>query len=194
MPQRGISILAQSLRNQGRRSVWADLSVAPQDDLSRYTFIFLIVDDLATVVSAIHEKNETKVLYDYLLNGGTMVVESADGQLDVSGPQFTEICEALGQLFHVDLTAVDIAHPLLESPHFFAQLPNWTDPSEGDGSALQGLVSEGGGLILSTCGFSHRWAGQGRNGPLPREQIRSAIEWGENLLSFAAERRKNQWS
>jgi len=38
--------------------------------------------------------------------------------------------------------------------------------------------------------FDHLWQGEVRGGAPSREQIRSAVEWGGNIVAYAAARRK----
>ncbi|MBW4523124.1 MAG: hypothetical protein KME16_26085 [Scytolyngbya sp. HA4215-MV1] len=73
-------------------------------------------------------------------------------------------------------------HPLVWQPFLFSQLPQVL------GHAIH--VKNWGGLVWMVGDLSQSW---GRNPTLtlPREMLRSAQEWGINLLHFAAQRR--QW-
>jgi hypothetical protein len=44
-------------------------------------------------------------------------------------------------------------------------------------------------VIISSYDYGCLWCGERRNGPAEREAIRSAMEWGENLVQFAVARR-----
>lgn len=180
---RGIGILARSLRQQGRRRVWADMTISSLGELDRYALIYMMIDDPELFNQAGNEEYETKVLYEYLHNGGTILVEMAGDTTEMKGARFAAMTRQIATVFGVYLAEVEGGHPLLEAPHFFTALP---DCSRSDGI---GKVAEGGGLIISTCGLGRLWAGQGTHGPVGREAIRSAMELGDNILTYSIERR-----
>jgi hypothetical protein len=46
------------------------------------------------------------------------------------------------------------------------------------------------GVIFSTCEYGRLWQGERRGGVASREEIRSAVEWGNNILTYALERHR----
>lgn len=74
-------------------------------------------------------------------------------------------------------------HPLRWQPFIFSQLP--------DRAGHSIVVKNWGGLVLMVGDLTRCW---GRNAlpPISRETLRSAQEWGINLLHFAAQR--HQWT
>jgi hypothetical protein len=82
------------------------------------------------------------------------------------------------------LEALPAGHRLLTSPALFTQPPAGF---ETEGSP-QVLVSDA--VIFSTFDHGCLWQGQRRPGPASREEIRSAMEWGGNILDYALWRRQ----
>lgn len=70
-------------------------------------------------------------------------------------------------------------HPLRWQPFTFSQFPH------RNGHPIH--VKNWGGLVLTIGDLSHCW-GRNASPALPREVLRSAQEWGINLLHFAAQR------
>ena len=71
-------------------------------------------------------------------------------------------------------------HPLRWQPFSFSQLP------DRQGHPI--VVRNWGGLVLMVGDLTQSW-GPNADPPIPRETLRSAQEWGINLLHFAAQRR-----
>ena len=70
-------------------------------------------------------------------------------------------------------------HPLRWQPFSFSQLP------DRQGHPI--VVRNWGGLVLMIGDLTQCW-GRNATPPIPRETLRSAQEWGINLLHFAAQR------
>lgn len=91
------------------------------------------------------------------------------------------IAPKLGLAF-TDSGDLGFDHPLRSHPFLFSQFPS------RQGHPI--VVKNWGGLVLMVGDLSQCW-GRSANPPLPREILRSAQEWGINLLHFAIQRR--QW-
>jgi hypothetical protein len=102
-------------------------------------------------------------------------------QLTATEQQLTAIAARLGITLSGSGDLHD-DHPLVCQPFLFSQLPQVL------GHPIS--VKNWGGLVWMVGDLSQSW---GRNAALalPREVLRSAQEWGINLLHFAAQRR--QW-
>ena len=74
-------------------------------------------------------------------------------------------------------------HPLRWQPFTFSQLP------DRQGHPI--ILRNWGGLVLMLGDLTRCWSHRA-NPPIPRETLRSAQEWGINLLHFAAQRQ--QWT
>ena len=53
-----------------------------------------------------------------------------------------------------------------------------------------GGLGEDQGVIRSTADYGCLWQGERRDGPAARADIRTALEWGGNLVAYALSRRK----
>jgi hypothetical protein len=125
---------------------------------------------------------EQNALQAYVQNGGTVFFESCrrdSTSVPGSDQSFQELITTFG------VKAADAAksgHALLRQPNLFVGAPA--------GYEMQGTLLAGGGVVMTTADYGCLWAGDQRNGAASREAIRSAIEFGENLISYAADRRK----
>ena len=73
---------------------------------------------------------------------------------------------------------------LLTTPNHFAVPPSGFE-SEGQPAFLAGD-----GLLFSSCDYGCLWQGHRRGRPATREEIRTAEEWGQNLLAYALRRKQ----
>jgi hypothetical protein len=174
---RGAAHLAQALRSAGRPT-WADENVPLNQGLSAYTLVYLVAYNSFTLSAA-----EMNALYAYLQGGGTVLAESCRREAASAAAAegaLTDMFSSLG--LRVDeLTA---GHELLTTPALFANAPAGF---ETDSAAS---VRVGPGLIYSTADYGCLWQGERRSGAANREAIRSAHEFGGNLLAYAEARRQ----
>lgn len=112
-------------------------------------------------------------LANYVRKGhGTLLVECLDKD---AGETTKNIFSASEFAFQ----PISPRHPLLRNPHLFSTPPAGYQPGEV-------LIADG--MILSSCAFGLLWQGEAAGDPPTREQIRSAQEWGQNILQFALNR------
>jgi hypothetical protein len=84
----------------------------------------------------------------------------------------------------VALEPLRAGHRLLTEPALFGLLP------AGFETKSLAEVKLGGGVLFSTSDFGCLWQGERRGRPGLRDEIRSALEWGANVVDFAAARRR----
>jgi hypothetical protein len=95
---------------------------------------------------------------------------------------FTDILASLG----IKLQAVPRDHDLLLRPHLFSGPPPGFETKEaGGGTGL--LVADG--VIFSRFDYGCLWRGERRDRLASREEIRTAMEWGGNIVAYALHRR-----
>ena len=174
---RGITNLVTHIGNAPWHDAWIDDGVTLLGDLSRYTILSLVAK-----ASFQLEVDQINALYRFVQGGGTLFLESCrreGGNAPVSDNLLRDIADSLG----VRLEAVKMGHPLLSTPNLFATSPV--------GFETQGTSAlwAGEGLIFSTADYGCLWAGERRTGACSREEIRSAFEFGENLVAYAQRRR-----
>jgi hypothetical protein len=125
--------------------------------------------------------DEQSALQAYVQGGGTVFLESCRREA-TTAPSSDQSFQDLISAFGVKMAdVVKAGHALLKQPNFFVSLPA--------GYEVQGTLLAGGGVVLSTADYACLWQGEQRNGAASREAIRSALELGENLICYAAERR-----
>lgn len=176
--KRGADYLSRALCRSGRR-VWVDDRVPLAPGLEDYVLVYLVGQDAFQL-----SRDEMNALYTYLQNKGTLFIESCrhataggDPPADAS---FLDLLASLG----VQLEELQPGHSLLAEPYLFAGPPPGFE-TEGEPKVLAGD-----GVIFSHCDYGCLWQGERRGRPASLEEIRTAIEWGENLLAYAMNRRE----
>ena len=174
----GADYLARALRRSrpGRR-VWVDDPVSLAAGLETYTLVYLVGRDAFQL-----NRDEMKALYGYLQAGGTVLFESCRHGFENGDPPadaaFLDLVSSMG----LELEELPPAHSLLVDPHLFAAPPPGFETDDS------GKVLVGGGVIYSTGDYGCLWQGRRRGRAASREEIRTAMEWGDNLVTYALER------
>ncbi len=178
----GAVFLAQALRKSGKK-VWVDDSISldarrPRPDspspLDAYTLIYLV-----GVSQFQLDEGDVNVLKEYVRNGGTLLIESC---LQIPSENRQALWN-LANSFEGQLIPLDRRHPLSLTPHLFGTYPPGFETDEKQAVTLSD------GIIFSTCDYGCLWRGERRGRPATREEIRTAEEWGENLLTYALQRK-----
>jgi hypothetical protein len=174
----GAAWLARSLRQAGNLA-WVDDNIQLGSGLERYDLLYLPAAGGFQL-----SREQLNALYAYLGGGGTVLMESClkdAGQEDsTAAASFSDVLASFGQ----ELEEVGRGHPLLIEPHLFSL------PPAGYEEAETPPLRAGGGVILSLVDYGCLWQGERRSRPATREEIRTALEWGENILRYAQNRRK----
>jgi len=140
-----------------------DQNVPITDALLGYQLAFITGGDEVQVTD-----EEVGILNQYLSQGNKLILES---QNDASHQAFQELLEKLNRT----LDPLPGESSLLTTPHLF------TSPPDGlSGNQLM-LDSQ---VIYSNAGYSLAWAGGSGEVQLSRSDIRTAHEWGQNMLHF----------
>jgi hypothetical protein len=180
---RGAGQLARFLRSPfgGQQRVWADDDVPLTQDLDGYNLVYLVAHSAFRL-----EVDEMNRLYMYLWRGGTVFIESCRREAEgLASPPDGAFADMLGSL-GITLEPLPAAHRLLSEQTLFGSLPAGYETSAAPGLQI------GGGVILSTNDYGCLWQGERRGGPAQREEIRSALEWGANLLAYATAQRRER--
>lgn len=169
---RGAAHLARALRQNGSHLVVEH--AAHLDALSAgHTLAYLVGVEEFRLGS-----DHMTALYNYHRQGGFIFYESARSATsgDPAGDgAFLELMSSMG----IPLHPVAENHPLLSLPHLFAAPP--------DGFETQGTprLLAGERVLLSGFDYGSLWQGKRRGRPAGRGEIRSALEFGENIVAFA---------
>ncbi len=154
-----------------------DISIAP--GLEAYTLVYLVGQGSFQL-----GKEEMEALYAYIERGGTLLIESCRHEMTDGEPQsdtaFYNLLSDLG----VELSELRSDHRLLREPFLFATPP----PGFETQGSPRVVVSDA--VIFSTHDYGCLWQGERRGGSASREEIRSAMEWGSNVVAYALARRR----
>jgi hypothetical protein len=172
----GLSELALALRHAGKR-IWVDDGIALDGRLADYALVYLVAAGKLEL-----DRDEMTAIYDYLQQGGTLLFESCRSH-SVDGGADTAFLDLLGSM-GVELEPVKPGQRLLKEPHLFMKAPPGYE-TEGEPQVLTGS-----GVIYSTADYGCLWSGTRRGRAASREEIRTATEWGENILFDALARRR----
>lgn len=176
---RGMRTLARTLSRSDRLQVWVDEDVPLGPGLERYTLVYLVGQRSFQL-----SRDEMNALYAYLKAGGTLFVETCRREPAGEAPAAESAALDLLASFGVLLNDVHAGHPLLTEPLLFAEPPA--------GFETQGTphLRASQNVIFSSHDYGCLWQGEQRGKAPSRETIRAALEWGENLITFALERRR----
>jgi hypothetical protein len=170
---RGVSYLAQSLNHTGRFQVSVEDGVSIGPSIITNTLIYLVGQGRFEL-----EAGLMNGLRNYVHRGkGTLFIESMDAAAEES---FFSFLKATG----MQPEPLPDGHRLLTHPYLFAAPP----PGFGNQGTPKLLFGEG--VIYSTYNYGLLWQGEQRGRKASREEIRSAMEWGGNIIAYAMERRR----
>ena len=144
-----------------------DTQVPVTNELAAYGLIYL--SGKGTFKA---DGDQVKSLRAALEKGCMLVVEALDEAAERS---FQSILEKL----ELKVSDVEAPHALLAEPYLFNSAPQ---------GALGKTVRSGTQVIFSSAGYSLSWNGESSSGPASRAEIRSAHEWGLNLLHYCIQR------
>jgi hypothetical protein len=177
---RGANFLARALRRSGLQA-WVEEGVPLGTDLQGYTLVYLVGQDAFQL-----SRDEMNALYAYIQEGGTVFVESCRQGITEGAPPsdaaFSDLLASMG----AQVEELSAGHPLLLAPFLFAEAPPGFE-TEGRSQILVGD-----GVIYSTFDYGCLWQGERRDRPASREEIRTAMEWGSNIMAYAADRRASR--
>jgi hypothetical protein len=176
---RGMSTLARTLSQSRERRVFVDDNVALAPGLENYDLVYLVGQSEFQLSS-----DEMGALHTFMQGGGTLFIESCRRDMALGEPPSDASFMALISALGVQMEELRAGHPLLTGPNLFASVPQ--------GFETQGTpsVRASEGVVFSACDYGCLWQGERRSGAASREQIRSAQEWGANLVAYALERRR----
>ena len=156
-----------------------DLNIPLAGDLSVYTLLYLVGQGAFQL-----GREEMEALYNFMQNGGTMLIESCRHDVtEGDPPSDTHFYNLLGDL-GVQLTELRSDHRLLREPFLFSAPPMGFETQ----GAPRVVVSEE--AIFSSHDYGCLWQGERRSGTASRADIRAAMEWGSNIVSYAVQRRR----
>lgn len=189
----GVAVVYAGMAERQHGEGWLNLARA----VTHHTQYTVVVDDNTLLTAGLADyalicvvaqrafqfsPEEQSALQAYVQNGGTIFLESCR-RATTSAPGSDQSFQELISAFGIKVAdASKAGQVLLKQPNFFSGLPAGYDPA--------GTLLAGGGVVMSTLDYGCVWAGEQRGGAASREAIRAATELGENLIGYAAQRRK----
>ena len=140
---------------------------APLSGLDKYDLIYLGMEGAFLPKAA-----TTKALTEYLEKGKALFVEALDDGAKDSSLAFLKKLNQTPKKLSKNST-------LLSSPFLFGALPD---------GFVSSHVEEADQALYSTAAYSLAWGGRSKSGSLSRADIRSAHEWGINLLHYCLQK------
>jgi hypothetical protein len=177
----GLGYLARAFNRSGlsEAEIQIDVSVRLDESLNAYQFLYLVAAGEFEL-----KREEMESLYGYLQNRGTVLIESCYRDIQEGEPPADQsIARLLGDL-GLELSNLAGDSELLVNPYVFGALPR------GFEEGRAGEIRVGEGVIVSTFDYGCIWEGKRRGGDASREEIRSALEWGSNILVSALKSRQ----
>lgn len=170
---RGANYLAQALNYQGRYRLQVDDGAVIGPTIVSNTLVYLVGQGSFEL-----EPGLMNGLRNYVQRAkGTLLLEGLDAKAEQSFDNFVKA-------INISVAPPQAGHPLLTRPNLFAAPPPGYE-TQGESKFLVGD-----GLILSGHKYGLVWQGE-RSGRLAsREEIRSALEWGGNIMAYAEARRR----
>ncbi len=183
---RGATYLARALRNglgsPGLPIGGVDLGVPLAPGLENYALLYLVGHGAFQL-----SRDEMNALYAYLQGGGTLLFESCrrevDGDSSPADASFSDLLASFG----ISCQEPQPGDALLVEPNLFAAPPPGFE-IKGAPKVLVGAAA-GGQVIWSMGDYGCLWQGERRGRAASREEIRTAMEWGANLVAYALKQR-----
>jgi hypothetical protein len=173
----GAGFMALALRAAGQQ-IWVEDNAQLASGLSGSTLVYLVGHNGFQLNS-----DEMNALYSYVQGGGTLFAESCRREpqaATAADHSFDDLFSSLG----LKLENVATGHSLLVEPNLFAAPPAGF---ETDGLPI---VRAGDGVVFSGADYGCLWQGERRSGAAGRDAIRTAHEWGGNVLALAETRQR----
>ncbi|RPI80250.1 MAG: DUF4159 domain-containing protein [Chloroflexi bacterium] len=174
----GASRLARALRHSGKR-VWVDDGTPITNGLENYSLVYLVGKKDARL-----NREEMNAIYAYIQQGGTVLMENCTSDQKGKPEEINGYYMELAASYGIQIEEPLSGDPLVEEPHLFTILPG--SPEAGQAPK----ILAGNGLIVSSLDLGCLWQGERDGSPVSREEIRSAVEFGENILLYAENRKR----
>lgn len=169
---RGASYLAQALTRAKIYQAAVEDNVPLGPNIAANTIVYLVGEGNFEL-----DRSSMNGLRNYIQRGmGTLLIEAVNPAGEQS---FMNFFSATG----LQPEPLKPGHRLLTHPNLFAAPPIGFETQENS------RIMVGGGFIFTTANYGLLWQGERRTGLPTREEIRSAMEWGGNMLAYALDRR-----
>jgi hypothetical protein len=171
----GLQQLVNEINHQTRFSVNLVDNVTLDKKINQLTLLYLTGNGQFEL-----NEKEQGTISDFLQSGGVIFGEGcAEGQQEASSKgskEFGLSFNQLASLLNCKLEVVQRGHLLLSACHVFAEVPPGAEPA---------MLLEGGCMVYSGSDYGCAWQGGREDKSLSRDIIRSSIEIGTNIITYA---------
>lgn len=161
---RGLSALAEELKERSDWSIIVEDNLKLEKSALVYSLLYLVAEG-----EIAWEEGQISTLKAFLEQDGLLFIETCDKPAATS---VSKLCE----LLRTNPKPVRKEHALLSSPWHFAEAPA--------GFFKEGELQAKDRVVLSTFNYGRLWFGELNEGVPSREAIRSAMEFGQNLVTY----------
>ncbi len=176
--KRGLLNLAGEVCRRSSVQIEIEEDVSSRKSWGRYCLVYLTGNGRFELTA-----EQQAALNHYLQSGGVVFGDGCSAPAGgVGGKGAKEFGLAFNRLagqLSCKLGMVQRGHPLLCTDYLFSEAPAGCE---------QPMLLEGGNMICASSDYGCAWDGGYADLPLARETIRSALEMGTNILSYAVKR------
>ncbi len=161
---RGLSAMAEELQEHSAWSLIVEDNLKLDKSVLSYGLLYLVAEgELAW------DEAQISTLKAFLDQDGLLFIENCD---KAASDSIQKLCDQL----KINLKPVRKEHALLSKPWHFAEAPA--------GFAKEGELQAKDGVVVSSFNYGRLWFGDCAEGTPSREVIRSAMEFGHNLMVY----------
>ena len=161
---RGMSAMAEELKERSAWSLVVEDNLKLDKSVLSYGMLYLVAEG-----EIAWDEAQISTLKSYLDQDGLLFIENCD---KTAADSIQKLCDQL----KVNLKPVRKDHALLCSPWHFAEAPA--------GFGKDGELQAKDGVVVSSFNYGRLWFGECAEGTPSREAIRSAMEFGQNLITY----------
>jgi hypothetical protein len=161
---RGLSAMAEELNERSAWSLIVEDNLKLDKSVLSYGLLYLVVEGEIT-----WDEAQISTLKAFLDQDGLLFIENSD---KAAADATQKLCEQL----KINLKPVRKEHALLSKPWHFAEAPA--------GFGKEGELQAKDGVVVSSFNYGRLWFGECAEGTPSREAMRSAMEFGQNLVTY----------
>ena len=161
---RGMSAMAAELKEHSDWSLIVEDNLKLDKSALTYGMLYLVTEG-----EIAWDEGQISTLKAFLEQDGLLFIENGD---EAAAGSVSKLCEQL----KINLKPVRKEHALLSAPWHFAEAPS--------GFTKEGDLQAKDRVVVSSFNYGRLWFGEYTDGMPSRDVIRSAMEFGHNLVSY----------
>ena len=161
---RGMSAMAEELKQHSDWSLIVEDNLKLDKSVLSYGLLYLVAEG-----EIAWDEAQVSLLKAFLDQDGLFFIENCD---KAAADSIQKLCDQL----KINLKPVRKDHALLSKPWHFAEAPT--------GFGKEGELQAKDGVVVSSFNYGRLWFGECAEGTPSREVMRSAMEFGHNLVDY----------